>query len=228
MKKSIMIKAWAKVKEMKANGWVGSTSMMLSIALKEVWAEVKSANAIKVSDDCKTLTINSETVNILYYNKEHGIYITELLADKFSWFNKRRTCKIINNDFLTENYNSITSKSKFFSMSNIKFIDGESFQIPAVVAKWETKADIDVKYEVLKALCAEYNTYEKIKAYNAKKNAEESKKSMLSEFDKTYGGNCYYECLECGHKFTSRYHNYAKCRMCGETFANGWVKELDF
>ena len=41
MKRTVMIKAWAKVRAMKAEGYTGSTSLMLSVAMKAAWAEVK-------------------------------------------------------------------------------------------------------------------------------------------------------------------------------------------
>jgi len=59
-----MIKAWEKVREMKVNGWTGSTSMMLSIALKEAWAEVKSANAIATGDDYEGSSSDFTGINL--------------------------------------------------------------------------------------------------------------------------------------------------------------------
>lgn len=63
MKQTIMIKAWAKVRKMKAYGWTGSTSMMLSIALKEAWAEVKSANA-NIRAESNGVILSAQTTNI--------------------------------------------------------------------------------------------------------------------------------------------------------------------
>lgn len=240
--KKVMKRAWEIFRTL-----LGDYTAKIKMALRMAWAEIKNKPA--VAEYSWKLNNGDNAKITIEYRKyvESGVLVREIKTKFFkngeeikkSGSNDVEKCSDIKEIEMFSRREIRTHKDEFMSNKHKK----EVVFIPAVknvkflASEHKTALDLLIKDLISAGTTAEAKELEAkliADAKTASKAAEEARKARIEKYilnrkavvNKTYGGEIYFECNECGTIFTSQYRGYVKCPCCGET-SDDFIREID-